>query len=82
MLPHLIVDPLGRADPGLSSALAGLDPNPFGTTGRVVVQMVVIVLGAVLGTVLVRRRFGGEGSVAVGVLCLLASVAIVAISAV
>ena len=82
LLPHLILDPLGRADSGLSSALAGLDPNPFGTTGRVVVQMVVIVMGAVLGTVLVRRRFGAEGNVAVGVLCLLASVAIVAIAAV
>lgn len=80
LLPGLVTDPFGRVTQ--EAALLTVDPSPFGTTGRAVIQMVVIITGAVLGAIVARRRFGTRANPAVGVVCLLTAVAVVAVAAV
>lgn len=81
LLPDLLLDPFG-AGPNPIEALSSLDPNPLGTTGRIVLQMAVLVIGGMAGAVAARRRCGSEANRAVGAVCVLTAVGVIAVSAV
>lgn len=80
LLPELLTDPFGSGT--ALETLQTLDPNPLGTTGRIVLQMVVLVTGGIVGAIVVRRRYGTEANPAVAAVCVLTAGAIVAVSAV
>jgi hypothetical protein len=72
LLPGLLGDPFGRGWDLLGRAGAGLDPDPLGTTGLLVAQLAVLVMGYAAGAVVharrARRRARTPGAVALAVL--------------
>jgi len=56
LLPGLLGDPFGWGWDLLGITGAGLDPDPLGTTGRFVLQAVVLLAGHGIGARLVARR--------------------------
>jgi hypothetical protein len=80
LLPRLLTDPMDAGLDPLGQADAVVDPNPLGTTGLVMTQIVILTLGAGAGAMLARRRAGTEANAAIGVICvfLIASILLVA----
>jgi hypothetical protein len=80
LLPRLLTDPLDAGLDPLGQADAVVDPNPLGTTGLVMTQIVVLTVGAGAGAVIARRRVGTQANTAIGIVCglLFASVLLVA----
>jgi hypothetical protein len=80
LLPRLLTDPLDAGLDPLGQADAVVDPNPLGTTGLVMTQIVVLTVGAGAGAVIARRRAGTQANTAIGIVCglLFASVLLVA----
>ncbi|MGH2698910.1 MAG: hypothetical protein ACRDJL_06905, partial [Actinomycetota bacterium] len=61
LLPGLMGDPFGRGWNLFGEAAVGLHPSPLGATGLAVAQVVVLLIGIVVGSSVVSRRAGPGG---------------------
>jgi hypothetical protein len=63
LLPSLLGDPLGKGWDLLGTWGTPIDPNPLGTTGRIVLQTALVVGGHLVGAFLVARTTPVSGRV-------------------
>jgi hypothetical protein len=81
LLPGLLGDPLGRGWDVLGRADAGLDPDPLGITGLLVLQLGVLVTGYAAAAVVLGRRVRRRARLpAAAGLSLLAGLSVIAVA--
>jgi hypothetical protein len=82
LLPRLLLDPLDSGFDPLGQEDSFIDPNPLGTTGLVMTQIVILTLGAMFGAVVARRRVGSTANPAIGACCALLFVSVLLVAGV
>jgi len=81
LLPGLLGDPLGRGWDLLGRGGAGLDPEPFGITGLLVLQLGVLTAGYAVGALVLGRSLAWRARLpAAAGLALLAFLSVIAIA--
>jgi hypothetical protein len=82
LLPGLIVDPFGSQGGPLARGTL-IDPDPFGATGLLAIQVGLVVAGGIAGAiVLARRAEVASRAPAMAALCLVTGTAVAALTAV
>jgi hypothetical protein len=82
LLPAVLDDPLGRGWALLGGVEAAVSPSPLGGVGRVLVQLVILLLGGALASRTANARSGRAGRPAAASAAVLVGAAALAVSAV
>jgi hypothetical protein len=82
LLPSLIGDPFGLGWDPFGAQQWEVVAEPLGTTGLVILQIVVIAAGGVLGAVVARRRAGAGAGPATVALSALVALAVLIVTAI